>query len=104
MKKMFGAVALGGWGYDTLEGGAKVNRSARALGVAFATFLDYKFVLGNTNATLSEVHLRVANRWLWAVKQNGGLYSKLAQGVATMNHVLPPECTFFVHVIKITLR
>ena len=87
-------LAAGGSGlyvYDTVEGGAKANRSARAAYVAFATFVEYKFVLGNTNESLGQIHKRVAERWLWCVRQNGGLYSKLAQAISSMNHVLPPE-------------
>ncbi|KAH9255356.1 hypothetical protein BASA81_006475 [Batrachochytrium salamandrivorans] len=89
-----------GYVYDVREGGAKVNRSLRTGAVAIATFIDYKFMLGNSNLSLSEIHLRVAKRWLWVVQQNGGLYSKIAQVVSSMNHVLPPEYIDTLSVIQ----
>jgi len=97
---LLGTALAGAWAYDTVEGGGKFNRSARAGYVAFATFVEYKFVLGNSKDSLSDIHRRVAERWLWCVKQNGGLYSKLAQAVASMNHVLPPEYLDTLSVIQ----
>ena len=40
---------------------------------------------------LFEVHNKVAQCWFDTCRTNGGLYIKLGQGIATMNHVLPPE-------------
>lgn len=101
LKRILGTVVVGGaYAYDTLEGGAKFNRSFRTGIAGFATFVDYKFVLGNTNHTLSDIHLRVARRWLWVVQQNGGLYSKLAQVVSSMNHIMPPEYINTLAVIQ----
>lgn len=95
-----GLIGVSSYAYDTLEGGAKINRSGRAAYVALATFVEYKFILGNTDYSLNEIHKRVAERWLWCVRQNGGLYSKLAQAVASMNHVLPPEYLETLSVIQ----
>ena len=91
MLLLAGVPVVGCYAYDTIEGGGKINRSTRAAYVAFATFVEYKFVLERTDQSLEQIHKRVAERWLWCVRQNGGLYSKLAQAVASMNHVLPPE-------------
>ena len=44
-------------------------------------------------AERTAVHLRSANRLLNVCKLHGGLYTKLGQYVATMNHVLPSEYT-----------
>ena len=41
----------------------------------------------------TKVHLRSANRLLQVCKKHGGLYCKLGQYIATMNHVLPTEYT-----------
>jgi aarF domain-containing kinase len=99
-RALLASAVSGAYAYDTLEGGAKFNRSARAGYVAFATFVEYKFVLGNVDQPLNQIHKRVAERWLWCVRQNGGLYSKLAQAVASMNHVLPPEYLETLSVIQ----
>lgn len=40
---------------------------------------------------VAETHERVAQRLLSLCKTNGGLYIKLGQGIASMNHVLPPQ-------------
>ena len=37
------------------------------------------------------MHKRVADRLLNVCKDNGGLYIKFGQGIASFNHVLPPE-------------
>lgn len=98
-RSLLGA-GLVGYAYDCLEGGQKINRSALAGYVAFATFVDYKYVLTYTDKSLGQVHKRVADRWLWCVQQNGGLYTKLAQAVSSMNHVLPPEYLDTLKVIQ----
>ena len=92
----------------------------RALVAAAATFVDYKFLLTvrvspswpgwggvvggifsadagagarcqDEPGSLEAVHTRVATRWFDLCRRNAGLYVKLGQQVATMNHVLPPE-------------
>lgn len=97
---LLSAPLAGAYAYDNLEGGAKINRSVKASYAAFATFVEYKFIMGNTNDSLSQIHQRVAERWLWCVRENGGLYSKLAQAVSTMNHILPPEYLDTLSVIQ----
>jgi hypothetical protein len=39
---------------------------------------------------LDELHERVAKRWYDVCCTNAGLYIKIGQQVATMNHILPP--------------
>ena len=58
---------------------------------ALRTLVDYKFVLREDGSNLSEIHRRVAQRWFDLICTNGGLFIKFGQGVASMNHVLPPE-------------
>ncbi|VDQ08111.1 unnamed protein product [Trichobilharzia regenti] len=42
---------------------------------------------------LSKCHQRAADRILQGCLQNGGLYIKMGQGLASMNHVLPKQYT-----------
>lgn len=42
---------------------------------------------------IKEIHQRSANRLLEGCLLNGGLYIKIGQGVAAINHILPPEYT-----------
>lgn len=69
-------------------------RTATVLSVDYAWF----FIKNNEkdeeyNAKQSKVHLRSANRLLETCLQNGGLYIKIGQGVAAINHILPKEYT-----------
>lgn len=42
---------------------------------------------------MKEIHQRSANRLLEGCLLNGGLYIKIGQGVAAINHILPVEYT-----------
>jgi aarF domain-containing kinase len=75
--------------YDTAFEDARVMRNARMIHAALLTLVDYKYYFSAENA--SEVHQRVADRLLHVFRKNGGLYVKFGQGIASMNHVLPPE-------------
>ncbi|KNC85731.1 atypical/ABC1 protein kinase [Sphaeroforma arctica JP610] len=66
-----------------------VTRTFRTLKVAGSTIYDYKFC--SEREPLEDVHERVANRVLNLCQKNGGLYVKLGQGIASMNHILPPQ-------------
>ena len=83
--------SLAAYSYDTLVGGSLINRSARCLKAAGATYVDYKTMTAETPEELSALHARVAERWLDVCVRNAGLYVKLGQQVASMNHVLPKE-------------
>ena len=69
----------------------RVNRSVRAVSAAAATLVDYKLLLDYDWYSLEEMHTRVSTRWYNVCKANGGLYVKLGQSIASMNHVLPPQ-------------
>ena len=97
----FSGVGLGAWVYDThIEGSCVVNRSARAFWAAAGMTFDYKVTMQYSSLEPGQVHRRVAERWLWCVRNNGGLYTKLAQVVASMNHVLPAEIVEVLSVIQ----
>ena len=86
--------------YDYFFGGKKINRSSRAVIAGAYTVFQYKLMWTYSNKSINEIHRSVAESWLWAVRKNGGLYSKLAQGIASMNHVLPPEIVETLSVIQ----
>eukprot|EP01116_Phalansterium_solitarium_P001970 TRINITY_DN1182_c0_g2_i1.p1 TRINITY_DN1182_c0_g2~~TRINITY_DN1182_c0_g2_i1.p1 ORF type:complete len:529 (-),score=159.02 TRINITY_DN1182_c0_g2_i1:168-1754(-) len=86
------AVASGvvgaGWVYDHFTD-ERVTRNLRSIVCAAQTLIDYKFFYDPEK--LDEQHLRVAKRILNVCLQNDGLYIKFGQGIAAMNHVLPPQ-------------
>eukprot|EP00002_Diphylleia_rotans_P039399 TRINITY_DN9121_c0_g1_i1.p1 TRINITY_DN9121_c0_g1~~TRINITY_DN9121_c0_g1_i1.p1 ORF type:complete len:355 (-),score=70.59 TRINITY_DN9121_c0_g1_i1:55-1119(-) len=91
-RKLFRGTALG-FGvfaaYDTAFEDARLLRNLRMIHAAAMTLVDYKYHFTPENA--SEIHQRVASRLLYVFQKNGGLYIKFGQGIASMNHVLPPE-------------
>lgn len=73
--------------YDSVIGDELVNRNGRMIWACFLTLIDYKYLLDPSRP--DDTHQRVAERLLAVCRRNGGLYIKLGQGVASMNHVLP---------------
>ncbi|GAB0090422.1 uncharacterized aarF domain-containing protein kinase 5 [Sergentomyia squamirostris] len=76
------------------------TRFLRSLRIAASISLDYTFSLMGLeegspeyDAKKKEVHQRSATRMLKGCLANGGLYIKVGQGFATINHILPPEYT-----------
>lgn len=41
-------------------------------------------------ADVNLIHKNAAERILYCCQKNGGLYVKFGQGIAAMNHILPP--------------
>ena len=81
--------------YDTHLRYGRFNRNARSLAAAVATLYDFKINLVYEN-DLEELHERVARRWYDVCCKNAGLYVKIGQQIATMNHVLPaPYLRYF---------
>jgi aarF domain-containing kinase len=75
-------------------------RFARSLKIAVEISFDYNSGLRGLledseeyDKIIKEIHLRSANRLLEGCLKNGGLYIKLGQGVAAINHILPVEYT-----------
>lgn len=83
--------------FGSSQAGVRFLRSAKcALSISF----DYNYALWNANEEdanyeqlRKEVHLRSANKLLNTCLANGGLYIKIGQGFAAINHILPEEYT-----------
>lgn len=76
------------------------HRFLRSAKIAIQISMDYSLGLYGIDEnsedyekTLKEVHLKAANRLLVGCLQNGGLYIKIGQGMAAINHILPVEYT-----------
>ena len=74
------------------------GRFARSVKVAGLISVDYFLIFRkadeeNFDEKLKSVHLASANKILEACMLNGGLYIKVGQGVAAINHILPEEYT-----------
>eukprot|EP00284_Hemiselmis_tepida_P008096 CAMPEP_0174923976 /NCGR_PEP_ID=MMETSP1355-20121228/6940_1 /TAXON_ID=464990 /ORGANISM="Hemiselmis tepida, Strain CCMP443" /LENGTH=442 /DNA_ID=CAMNT_0016169717 /DNA_START=191 /DNA_END=1515 /DNA_ORIENTATION=- len=81
--------------YDTHFRYERFNRNVRTVAAAVATLVDYKYTLVQHPEMLDELHERVAKRWYDLCCRNAGLYIKLGQQIATMNHVLPAPYLFY---------
>ena len=77
-----------------------LSRNLRAVWAAGATAVDYKFMLSGGAVELDAMHRQVAERVLWVCQANGGLYIKLGQGIAALNHVLPEVYTEVLSVLQ----
>lgn len=83
--------------FGTSQAGLRFLRSAQcALSISF----DYNYALWNVDEKdanyeelRKEVHQRSANKLLDTCLANGGLYIKIGQGFAAINHILPEEYT-----------
>ncbi|CAL8100513.1 unnamed protein product [Calicophoron daubneyi] len=76
------------------------KRFTRAVLTGTAISLDYKFTLlrykedsEEYSSAMSTCHQRAADRILHGCLANGGLYIKMGQGLASLNHVLPRQYT-----------
>lgn len=83
--------------FSASQAGVRFLRSAKT---AVSISLDYNISLWNIHEKdpdyerlRSEVHLRSAHKLLDACLANGGLYIKIGQGFAAINHILPEEYT-----------
>lgn len=66
-----------------------IERNARTIFTGLNVIYDYKVRFNHENA--NEIHEKVATDIFNVCTQNGGLYIKFGQGIASMNHVLPPQ-------------
>lgn len=105
-KKKLAFLTLGGAGlaYDgatnDFSAGQAAVRFLRSAKTAISISVDYNVSLWNVTEQdpsyeqlRKEVHLRSANKLLSACLANGGLYIKIGQGFAAINHILPEEYT-----------
>lgn len=81
--------------FENVEG---AQRFMRSLGIGISISLDYAWSLRGLNeddphysAVCPEIHQRSANKILRGCLANGGLYIKIGQGVAALNHIIPKE-------------
>ncbi|KAK2584251.1 hypothetical protein KPH14_006662 [Odynerus spinipes] len=67
-----------------------ITRFGRSLMIGLTISIDYLVgpLIGYTE---SEIHQRAADRIVQGCLQNGGIYIKLGQGLAAINHILPKE-------------
>ncbi|XP_026826614.1 uncharacterized aarF domain-containing protein kinase 5 isoform X2 [Ooceraea biroi] len=65
-------------------------RFARSIRIGVTISMDYLIgpIIGYTD---SEIHQRSADRLVHGCMQNGGIYIKVGQGLAAVNHILPKE-------------
>ncbi|XP_050074324.1 uncharacterized aarF domain-containing protein kinase 5 [Anopheles maculipalpis] len=82
-------------GFENVHG---AQRFARSFAIGLSITLDYAWSLyglqegdGRYETVLPEIHLRSAKKLLDGCLANGGLYIKIGQGVAAINHIIPKE-------------
>ncbi|XP_055531652.1 uncharacterized aarF domain-containing protein kinase 5-like [Wyeomyia smithii] len=83
---------------NDFENVQSAQRFVRSLAIGVSISADYTWSLwGLTETdpdygpTISKVHQRSAEKILQGCLANGGLYIKMGQGVATVNHIIPKE-------------
>ena len=81
------------------------EHSSAAIGLHIS--LDYWWTLygldnnsPSYDSLIKSCHQRAANRLHHGCVQNGGLYVKLGQGLAAMNHILPEEYVDTLHRLE----
>lgn len=106
---IFAGVTLLGVSYSLLPSRKKRSvknivgswiRFTRSLKIGVTISMDYLIapVIGYTE---SEIHQRSANRIVQGCLQNGGIYIKLGQGLAAVNHILPKEYIESLSILQV---
>uniref|UniRef100_A0A182JX21 ABC1 atypical kinase-like domain-containing protein n=1 Tax=Anopheles christyi TaxID=43041 RepID=A0A182JX21_9DIPT len=92
-----GAAAYDGL-VNELENIQGAQRFLRSFAIGLSISVDYAWSLkglqegdGVYESILPEIHLRSAKKLLNGCLANGGLYIKIGQGVAAVNHIIPKE-------------
>ncbi|XP_047345481.1 uncharacterized aarF domain-containing protein kinase 5 isoform X5 [Vespa velutina] len=78
---------------------ASLTRFGRSLIIGLTVSLDY-WVAPLMGYTESEIHQRSAHRIVQGCLQNGGIYIKLGQGLAAVNHILPKEYVNSLEILQ----
>lgn len=75
-------------------------RFTRSLKIGVIISMDYLIapIIGYTE---SEIHQRSADRIVQGCLQNGGIYIKLGQGLAAINHILPREYIESLSILQV---
>jgi aarF domain-containing kinase len=75
-------------------------RFARSIGIGMTISIDYLIgpIMGYTE---SEIHQRSADRIIHGCMRNGGVYIKVGQGLAAVNHILPKEYTETLSILQV---
>lgn len=92
LKKLV-AVSIGGVALYQVDTHLNARTFQRNLLTAYnGVMIAYEYkVRFKPGSDISAIHQRVAERILHTCQENGGLYVKFGQGVASMNHILPRE-------------
>ncbi|KAG2760541.1 hypothetical protein JG687_00009597 [Phytophthora cactorum] len=100
-RSLLGLTLLSGGAYAVDEANAKIlSRSLRVFVTGGQVVWDYRLHFKGTErddpdyrSKLQNLNQRIAQRLLHLCFQNGGIYTKFGQQVATFNHGLPKEYT-----------
>ncbi|XP_058834959.1 uncharacterized aarF domain-containing protein kinase 5 [Topomyia yanbarensis] len=97
-----GGMLLGSVVYDGIscdfENVQGAQRFLRSLGIGISISADYAWSLwglaetdADYSTVIAKVHQRSADKLLKGCLANGGLYIKMGQGVAALNHIIPRQ-------------
>ncbi|KAF7404677.1 putative aarF domain-containing protein kinase 5 isoform X1 [Vespula maculifrons] len=78
---------------------ASITRFGRSLIIGLTVSIDY-WAAPLMGYTESETHQLAAHRIVQGCLQNGGIYIKLGQGLAAVNHILPKEYVNSLEVLQ----
>lgn len=104
MGAITGFITYDGIVNEFIYGGATI-RFLRSLKTASLIAMDYYILqkyenISDYDCLLKQVHLKSAKRLLETCLLNGGLYIKMGQGVAAINHILPKEYTMTLEKLQ----
>ncbi|KAJ3320252.1 hypothetical protein HDV06_005396 [Boothiomyces sp. JEL0866] len=90
---LIGGIGAAGWALDKYYYYSTIQRNVKTLITGAIISIDYKLNF-NEHSDISALHTRVANLILNLCKNNGGLYIKFGQQIASVP-VLPPQYNIF---------
>lgn len=98
-----GIFAIHWWEDQIFFASRVVTRSARTLKTALTIGVDYRIFFKNSDDYSNleknkKVHERCAKRLLDLFQKNGGVYVKLGQHLAALEHILPPQ---YCHTLSV---
>ncbi|KAJ3259101.1 hypothetical protein HK103_002988 [Boothiomyces macroporosus] len=90
---LIGGIGVAGWALDKYFYYSTIQRNVKTLVTGVIISIDYKLNF-NEHSDINALHTRVANLILDLCKNNGGLYIKFGQQIASVP-VLPPQYNIF---------